>query len=73
MKAKMKKGLKPPESGEYQCQKCNQRFNFTGTNADDLVCPKCGESSLENLIPIYMENNPEEEQLYSEDDWHGGD
>ena len=72
MKAKMKKGLKPPESGEYQCQKCNHRFQFNSTDPNKLVCPKCGEASLDNLIPIYMENNPEEEQLYSKDDWHGG-
>jgi len=74
MKAKMKKGTKVPESGDYQCQKCNQKFTFTGTTADQvIVCPKCSTSSLDDLIPIYMENDPEEEQLYSKDDWHGGD
>jgi len=73
MKAKMRKGTKVPESGEYLCQKCNKRFIFEGTDPSKLVCPNCGASKLEDLVPIYMENNPEEEQMYSKDDWQGGD
>jgi tRNA(Ile2) C34 agmatinyltransferase TiaS len=70
MKAKMKPGQKPPEPGNYQCQKCNCRFTAKG---DTLVCPKCENTNRDELIPIYMENDPEEEEMYSEADWHGGD
>ena len=70
MKAKMRKGEKPPEPGEYQCQRCNCRFK---PNGNKLICPQCGSSKQDELVPIYMENDPEEEQMYSEADWHGGD
>jgi rRNA maturation endonuclease Nob1 len=70
MKAKMGRGQKPPEPGNYQCQKCNSRFQ---PNKDSLVCPQCGNAKAEELVPIYMEEDPEEEQMYSKDDFRGGD
>lgn len=73
MKAKMNKGLKVPESGEYQCQRCNRRFIITGKSEEQLICPQCKDSNPQDLVPIYMENDPEEEQLYSKDDWQAGD
>ena len=71
MKAKMKTGEKPPEEGNYHCQKC--RTQFKSTVKTKLVCPKCGTTTLGDLIPIYMEDDPEEEQMYSSSEWHGGD
>lgn len=70
MKAKMKKGEKPPEPGEYICQKCQNRFKV---NLDNLICSNCGNSQQDELVPVYMENDAEEEQMYSEQDFHGGD
>ena len=58
MKAKMKEGQKIPEPGEYQCQHCNCRFRVDGAK---LACPKCANTKLDELIPVYMENDPEEE------------
>lgn len=71
MKAKMKPGQKPPEPGNYQCQKCNCRFKVI--EGVSLSCPNCGNVKMDELVPIYMENDPEEEEMYSEVDWQGGD
>jgi len=70
MKAKMRPGQKTPEPGEYQCQRCNGRFRIDGGK---LICPHCSNTKVDELVPIYMENDPEEEQMYSDADWQGGD
>ncbi len=70
MKAKMKAGETIPESGEYLCQRCENRFRFDGQK---LVCPKCGTTDLAVLVPVYMEDNPDEEQMYAKGDWSAGD
>ena len=68
MKAKMVESI--PETGVYLCQICQIKFNFTD---GQLVCPKCHTQDRENLIMIYVENDPEQDQLYSNIDWHAGD
>ncbi len=68
MKAKMTDTV--PESGVYMCQRCQIKFKFAG---GQLACPKCHTQDRENLIMIYVENDPEQEQFYSDIDWHGGD
>ena len=68
MKAKMLD--KVAEAGEYLCQKCETRFFFT---IGHLRCPECGNSFRLDLIPIYMENDEQEEQLHLDDDYGQGD
>ena len=68
MRAKIKGEDKVPEVGEYLCQACNSRFKYV---AGRLICPACG--SIDNSVPIYMEDDPDEEQMYNKDDWHAGD
>ncbi len=70
MKAKMKGEQKMPESGDYECQRCGARFKVDGQS---VICPQCGNTKLDELILFYVENDPEEEQMYTEADWHGGD
>lgn len=72
MKAKMPPGEKIPEAAEYLCKKCETRFYFSELN-DELVCPSCGTADQTELVPVYMENDPQEEEMYSEDDWGQGD
>lgn len=70
MKAKMPRGQKAPEAGQYECRVCQTRFTYED---GDLICPKCKTGDPQNLIPYYMEDDKDEDQMYSKDDWHGGD
>lgn len=68
MKAKMiGNGL---ETGVYLCQICQIKFKYNGGK---LICPKCLTADRDNLIMIYVEDDPEQEQLYNSVDWHGAD
>ena len=67
MKAKMSN--KPPETAEYMCMKCNKQFTFS---SGELLCPSCGNKNRSELVPTHVNNNPAEEKMYTNDDWHGG-
>jgi tRNA(Ile2) C34 agmatinyltransferase TiaS len=67
MKAKMP--LKPPETGKYICAECNTRFLFVGGSI--LKCPRCGNATHDELVPIEM-RDPEEDEFYTDDDFIGG-
>ncbi len=68
MKAKMTGQV--PDTGVYLCQNCQIKFKFSG---GQLACPKCGSTERDNLLMIYVENDPEQEQMYNDIDWHAGD
>jgi hypothetical protein len=68
MKAKMP--LKPPETGKYLCADCNCEFFFV--RGSIVTCPRCGNKTRLDLVPIEIKNNPDEEEFYTDDDWHGG-
>jgi hypothetical protein len=67
MKAKMTD--KPPEVGRYLCNKCQKAFHFKG---GVLTCPACHNVSRSDMVVIGINDNPAEEQMYTEGDWHGG-
>lgn len=67
MKAKMPQ--KPPETARYLCMRCNQEFDFRGGT---MSCPVCGNTRKSEFVPIDVRNDPDEEQMYTPDDWHGG-
>ena len=71
MKAKMAPGQKIPETAEYLCEKCETRFFFDQIAL--LRCPCCYTMNVTSLVPVYMENDPLEEEMYTEDDWGQGD
>ncbi len=71
MKAKMPPGQKVPEKAEYLCEKCELSFFFT--KASQLRCPNCGNINVTSLVPIYVENHPLEDEMYTEDDFGQGD
>lgn len=71
MKAKMPPNQKPPEFGEYECLRCDKIF-LLSAKSSQLICPECGNTERQELIPIYMENYPPEEKMYTSSDWHGG-
>lgn len=70
MRAKMLRGQKMPEAGEYQCQRCDYRFCCSG---GQLSCCNCGSRDMNGLVLIYLEDNPDEYQMYNAIDWHAGD
>lgn len=67
MKAKMPN--KPTEAARYVCMRCETEFDF---RRGDLLCPSCQNTNKTELVPIDVRNYPPEENLYTEDDWHGG-
>lgn len=71
MKAKMPPGHKAPEAAEYLCDKCDTRFflNFNGP----LRCPNCYTTNINSLVPIYIEDDPPEEEMLSWHDFGQGD
>lgn len=60
---------KPAEVGQYLCSICDKTFGF---KQGQLECPRCGNSIKSDLVRINVPNDPEEEKLYTKDDWHGG-
>ena len=68
MRAKMLDAV--PDVGIYVCQNCQTKCRFfTG----ELICFCCGVKDRENFITIYVEDDHEQEQFYSDIDWLGGD
>lgn len=69
MRAKMPAG-EVREAGHYLCQACQTVFIYeTGT----LTCPNCYKLDPQELIPVYMEDDADEEEMYSKQDWGSGD
>jgi len=67
MKAKMPN--KPAEAATYSCNKCSKQFKF---EQGALICPNCQNANKSDLVVISMKDNPEESQLYTDDDFLGG-
>jgi hypothetical protein len=67
MKAKMPN--KPAEAATYSCNKCSAQFKF---EQGALTCPKCKNTNKNEMVVISMKDNPEESQLYTDDDFPGG-
>ncbi|HEY9777269.1 MAG TPA: hypothetical protein V6C81_26135 [Planktothrix sp.] len=59
-------------TGEYLCEKCRTNFEYT-TSDKDIVCPKCHNAKADSLTPVYIEEDPQETELMSKDEFHGGD
>lgn len=69
MRAKLPAG-EVREAGQYLCQCCQTVFMYeTGI----LSCPNCHKLDPQELIPVYMEDDEEENEMYSDDDWGSGD
>lgn len=67
MKAKMPN--KPAEAATYICNVCRCQFRLDG---GELVCPKCKNAKRSDFAIVDIRDNPQEEKMYTEDDWHGG-
>ncbi|HEY9792054.1 MAG TPA: hypothetical protein V6D22_16730 [Candidatus Obscuribacterales bacterium] len=72
MKAKMPSSQKPQEPGQYECLWCDTVFWYQAAPGSKLACPSCRNADRRDLVPIYMENSPSEQTLYTAADWHGG-
>lgn len=71
MKCKMP-GSKPAEPATYLCMNCDSAFKYGACADEELFCRKCGTDDMSFLIPIYVENNIQEQAMYCPIDWHGG-
>lgn len=69
MKAKLPQGEKPVEAAKYLCVWCDTEFFV---DKDELACPTCGNSDIKDIVPIYLEDDPQEEALYCPVDFSGG-
>jgi uncharacterized Zn finger protein (UPF0148 family) len=70
MNARAAQRLESIKKGTYACQKCQTQFKYA---SGDLKCPKCGTMKADNLVPFYMENDPERDEMLSRDDFSAGD
>lgn len=68
MRAKMPQKVASP--GIYMCQRCSWRFPF---EAGSLFCPRCDDRNPYDLVPIYMEDDSVEAEMYGKDDFGQGD
>jgi protein-arginine kinase activator protein McsA len=70
MNAKTAQRLESIKKGTYVCQKCQTQFKYA---SGDLKCPKCNTMKAEDLVPFYMENDPERDEMLSRDEFAAGD
>lgn len=70
MKAKLPEAERTFASGtKYLCVWCDTEFYKKGPI---LACPSCTNADVKDIIPIYLEDDSEEEALYCEVDFTGG-
>lgn len=56
----------------FECTKCKCRFQLTEGDDKKKVCPSCGNIDAALLPAIFTKNDKQVENLYNEDDFHGG-
>lgn len=71
MKAKTPE-LHPQTAGGYECIWCDSIFERK-TEESVLQCPHCGNKNARDMVPIYVDDDPEETMMYTEKDFQGGD
>ncbi len=70
MKAKLPEAERTFGCGtKYLCIWCDTEFF---KQADKISCPNCTNSDMKDILPIYLENDPQEESLYCADEFPGG-
>ncbi len=70
MRYKMPQEEQVRDAGEYLCLRCEARILHT---AGAMCCVGCGNSKAEDLVPLYIEDDADEEEMYSQADWGQGD
>ncbi len=45
---------------EYKCAKCDKSFEILQRNNEKVVCPDCGEKSLEKLFSVFASSSSSE-------------
>jgi hypothetical protein len=70
MRYKMPQQEQTRGAGEYLCLTCESRIMHT---AGPICCVTCGNSAQEDLVPLYIEDDADEQDMYSDADWSGGD
>lgn len=60
---------KPPKPGKYLCMRCESEFAF---DKGALRCPKCSNTTRNDLVPVFVRDVLEEELMHTADDFPGG-
>jgi len=55
---------------EYLCLVCSYHFLF---HSGDIVCPRCKNADHEEVVPLYVEDDPRNDQFISSLDYGEGD
>lgn len=71
MKAKSPE-LNSQTPGGYECIWCDCTFTRKAEDST-LSCPACGNDNAKDLVPIYVDEDPEESEMYSDKDFPAGD
>jgi|AGTN01.1.fsa_nt_gi hypothetical protein len=60
---------KPAKPGEYHCVRCDCVFLF---KRGKLECPSCKNQFRDELVPINVREQKEDELMLTKDDFTGG-
>lgn len=60
---------KPPKPGKYHCTRCESEFAF---DKGALRCPRCQNTTRNDLVPVFVRDVLEEELMHTPDDFQGG-
>ena len=66
----MPQNQKPAEPGDYECIWCDTVFTYNPEQGV-LECPNCHHQDRKDLVPIYMQDNPAEDNMYTSGEFHG--
>lgn len=64
--------LNSQTEGRYECIWCESMFDRTDESSK-LQCPQCGNANPKDLVPIYVDEDPEETMMYTDNDFAAGD
>lgn len=70
MELKLNHGRKTNAARRFLCQTCDREFSTVEIKPS---CPNCGAKYSGNIVPIYVEDDNEKEQMYTSADWVAGD
>jgi hypothetical protein len=70
MKFRMLDNPRHVDRWEYLCLVCDNRFFF---RSGDIVCPRCNNTDYEEVVPMYVGDDPRAEELVLRADFGEGD
>jgi protein-arginine kinase activator protein McsA len=69
-----KRAQRPAEgkAGDYICGNCQTQFHYEMEEGKP-ECPNCHTTAAETLTPIYIEDNPKDDEMLGRSEFSAGD